>query len=201
MEAHGAFTGVVRDSLANVFNSDAARYPGVEPTAGAIYRANLSRTQLTHTVAAITSAVIQSVPLYFAQGETITSLSWFSGSTALGTPANTWAALYSPANVLLGQSTDQPAITWGANAVKTFTLATPVIAPASGFYRAALMVKATTMPTHVGVNLVHANNSTAFMATGDLILSATSDTAMTTTAPAALGTLTGVVGVPMVVAR
>jgi hypothetical protein len=195
---HGRYTGILRDDLANAFDMDAQDFPGVDFSED-LYRSNLRRIQGTSNTSALTTQVMTSVPLYLREGDVVTNLTAISATTQAGTPTNYWYALYSPSGSLLGQTADKEDDAWAANTVMTLALTSPVTVAATGWHRAAVMVKATTPPTLVGVTLHHAVVSGAVI-TGDLPLSATSGSSLTDTAPATIGSLTAIAGVPLVIA-
>lgn len=80
-------------------------------------------------------------------GMTATSATFLSGVTPAGTPANQWAALYSPALALLAVSPDDTSNAWAANTAKTFTFGTPQVIATAGIYYVMLNVTAATPPT------------------------------------------------------
>lgn len=200
MTVHGRYTGILRDDLANAFDSDAQDYPGVDFSAG-VHRANLRRTQCAGNLAALTTQVMTSVALFLRAGDVVENLSFMSATTAANTPTNWWFALYSNAATpaLLGQSADQLTAAWAANTTKTLELSSPVTISETGVYYAAIMVKATAVPTLVGATLHHANVSGGVLA-GESVLARTSGSSLDTTAPATIATPTTVATVPLVIA-
>lgn len=170
-----------------------AHYPSQSPEwllAGqpsGVYRTNLP-SALIGDLAVLTTQVMQLVALPLQAGDKVTNLSFKSGATAAGAPTNWWVALYddSATPALLGQSADQLTAAWAADTTKTLALASPVNIIRSGVYYAAVMVKATTPPSLVGLTV---RGGGGFLAT-DKALAATGAGALTTTAPAtqALGT-------------
>lgn len=165
-----------------------------------LFRANLRRTEVGGNLAALTTQVMTAVALYLEAGDVVTNLTFCSATTAAGTPTNWWFALYSTAATpaLLGQTADQTSTAWAANTAKTVALATPYTVTTTGVYYAAVMVKATTVPTLLGASL----NATAAAAvvTGQKVLANTSGASLTDTAPATIATPTTVATVPYVVA-
>jgi len=165
------------------------------------FRRNLPRVGLADSGGdtnhvALATGVMTSVPIYLAQGDLITNLSFISGATAAGTPTNWWFALYdtqaTPA--LIAQTADQTSTAWAANTVKTLALSTAYRVVKSGVHWAAVMVTATTVPTLVGA--VGAKP----VITGERNLSQSSGTGLTTTAPATIASPTVKTFVPLTVA-
>jgi hypothetical protein len=167
---------------------------------GANVSTNMSRHLVTANASALTTAVMTSVALPLVKGKVVTNLTFTSATTAANTPTNWWFALYSPAGALLRQTADQTSTAWGANTVMTKALATTYTVPTTGIYYAAIMVKATTPPTLAGSALHNAVLSGA-MVTGMKVLSQTSGSALTATAPATIDTPTAIAAVPFVIAN
>ncbi|MHA4776068.1 hypothetical protein L1085_016350 [Streptomyces sp. MSC1_001] len=157
------------------------------------HRANLPRVGLDD-VAALTSGVMTSVPIYLADGDTISNLTFISAGTAAGTPTNAFVALYSGAGALLAQSADQLTAAWAADTAKTIALASSVKISRSGIYYAAISVTASTVPTLVGT--VGAKP----VLTGEGNLAQTSGSSLTGTAPATIATPAFKRTVPLVLA-
>ncbi|MFD7413527.1 hypothetical protein [Kitasatospora purpeofusca] len=196
MTANGRFLGIVRDELATA--SDVARQAvaGVDPST-AMYRANMRRLDATADLGALTTQVMTSVPVYLRRGDIVTNISVRSGATAAGTPTNYWFALYSSAATpaLLGQTADQLTAAWGATTNKTLALASPVTIQADGTYWVGIMVKATTVPSLVGVS----TTASAGIVTGEKNLAQTSGSALTGTAPATIASPTAAATAPLVI--
>lgn len=200
MTVHGRYTGILRDDLSYAFDADAQDFPGVNNSA-ALYRASLRRSQCVDNLAALTTQVMLSTALYLRAGDVVTNLTFVSATTAAGTPTNWWFALYSPAATpaLLAQTADQTSTAWAANTAMTKALASPVTIATTGWHYAAIMVKATTVPTLVGVALHNAVEAGAII-TGEKVLAQTSGSSLTDTAPATIATPTTVATVPLVIA-
>ncbi len=159
---------------------------------------NFPRDQIqADLVASLVTAVMTSVAVELTAGDTVNSLTFLSGATAGGTLTNEWAALYTPAGVLLAQSTTV-STAWAADTAKTFTLATAQAIPSTGVYYAALMVAATTVPTLMGHSLGRASAAGAIVA-GQVVLAQNSGSALTTTAPGTIASPTTQATVPYVV--
>lgn len=168
------------------------------PAAG--YRDNMPRVQAGGDLAALTTQVMTSVALPLQAGDVVASLTFKSGGTAAVTPTNWWFALYddSATPALLAQSADQLTAAWAATTAKTLALATPQLISRAGIYYAAVMVKATTVPTLLGAS-TQAGASAGLLST-DKVLAQTSGSALTATAPATIATPTAVGTVPLVLA-
>lgn len=155
----------------------------------------------TDLVASLVTQVMTSVAIPFDQGDLITNLSFLSGATAAGTPTNWWFALYDTSAVpaLIAQTADQLTAAWAADTVKTLALSAAYTVPKRGVYYAAIMVKATTVPTLMGKTVARAAAAGAILS-GMVILAQNSGAALTTTAPATIATPTTQAVIPYVVA-
>lgn len=163
------------------------------------FRDNGVRRYTGSDLAALTTQVMLDTAIYLEKGDLVAYLTFLSGATAAGTPTNWWFSLYDPTGTtLLGQTADQLTAAWAANTAKKVALASPYVVPATGVYRAAIMVKATTVPTLAGSS-VRAAASSAIV-TGQAVLAQTSGSSLTTTAPATIATPTAVGTVPYVAA-
>lgn len=100
--------------------------------------------------AALSTGRLYMQGVYYARGEVVTSITFVSATTQLGTGANQWAALFSSARVQLAISADDTSTAWAANTAKTFTMTTPYVIPVAGIYYHGLNVTATTVPTLAG---------------------------------------------------
>ena len=162
-------------------------------------RANMGRLIASDT-AALTTQVLTTVALPLNAGDLVTKLAFKSGATQAGTPTNYWFALYDTAGALIAQTADQTTTAWAADTTKDLALSTPYLVTKPGVYYAGIMVKASTPPSLVGVTLARAALSTGFLST-DVVLSQTSGTGLTDTAPATIGTVTAIAAVPKVLAH
>jgi hypothetical protein len=170
---------------------------GADP-GSAFYRSNMARLDAVADTGALTTQVMTSVPLFLRRGDTVTNLTFRSGATAASAPTNWWFALYSNAATpaLLAQTADQGAAAWGATTTKTLPLSAPVKIVTDGIYWAAVMVKATTAPSLVGVSTTTA----APLVGSEVNLAQTSGAALTSTAPATISGPTVVATVPLCIA-
>lgn len=148
-------------------------------------------------LAALTTQVMTSVAVPVQAGSLITNVSFLSGATAAGTPTNWFFALYDANGALLSQSADQTTTAWAADTVKTLALATPQLIANAGVLYAAVMVKATTVPTLMGASVSRAAAAGAIV--GSKVRAQTSGSALTATAPATIATPTTVSTIPFCV--
>lgn len=187
----GIYTGNPRDAM-SYLNS----YVGADPSQ-LFHRKNQSRIGMTDLgTATLTTQIMLSVPLWLKAGDTVTNLSFCSGATAIATATNWWFALYSNAATpaLLAQTADQTSTAWGANTAMTIALATAQKITTTGIYWAGIMVKASTVPSLLGVLAAPA------IVTGEGNIGQTSGSSLTTTAPATIASPTAKLLVPFVMA-
>ena len=163
-------------------------------------RESFDRRLCTSDLSALTTQVMLSVAVPLQAGDIVSSITFKSGATALATGTNWWFALYSSASTpaLLSQSADQTSTAWAANTAKTLSLATAQTITDPGTYYAAIMVKASTVPSLVGRSLGLAGASSGSIST-QKTLAQTSGSSLTDTAPATITSGTAVVNFPYVV--
>lgn len=189
----GGFTRNVRDALTHVDTAAPA-------SADTFYRANQPRFGLYDSASdtghvALASGVLTSVRVKLFAGDVITNISVRSGATAAGTPTNYWFALYSNTGTpaLLAQTADQTSTAWAANTTKTLALSSAQTIGTTGYYWVGVMVAATTPPTLLG------SVAAPPIVTGEVNLSQSSGSGLTTTAPATIATPTVKTFAPYVV--
>lgn len=123
--------------------------------------------------------------VWIAAGTVVNSISFFSGTTAAGTPTNQIFGLYSKRWGLLGQTSNDTTTAWAANTIKTLNLSSAYTIPSSDLYYLGCMVTATTVPTYKGVTNGTTLNTMQFMLGGN------SSTGLTTALPNPCAALTG----------
>lgn len=153
-------------------------------------RQNMRALDMNGDLAALTTQVMRSVAIALQPGDLVTNITFKSGATAADTPTNWWVALYSSAATpaLLSQSADQTTTAWAANTVKTVALATPQRITTAGVYYAAIMMKATATVSLIGADVGIAGAAAAILSSK--ILSQTSGSSLTDTAPATITSAT-----------
>ena len=165
----------------------------------ALVRSNISRIDVGSDTAAITSGTMLSTAILLFAGDVVTNLTFTSGGTAGGSLTHWGFALYdtqaTPA--LIAQTADQTSGAWAANAAKTLALATPYTVLTTGFYRAAVWIAASTVPTLMGRTAM--TGAAAGVVTGQVVLAQTSGSGLTATAPATIATPSTALQVPYVV--
>lgn len=198
--ARGAYRGV----LGNVHRHENITDPA-NPNTTAIR--NQSRWGLQNALATpFVSGTLFVVKITCGDGEIVTSLNLLIAGTALGTPTNQFAAIYTPDSggagglapktLFVAQGADQLTAAGATNTTKTLPLSgvgVPITLPYSGDWYFAFNLTATTMP------VVYSNLVAPAVATGEGAAAwTTSNTGLTGTAPATLGTFTAVNQVPYI---
>lgn len=151
------------------------------------------------TVPVAATQVMYHVGIPVVVGDSITSINFRTGSTAANTPTNWWVALYdnqaTPA--LIAQSADQLTAAVGATSPFTVALAGGPFVMTGNLVYAAMMFKATTVPTMTGVSLAGAASAGYFGT--QRRMAGSSGSALTGTAPGTIATPTASQGIPYVV--
>jgi hypothetical protein len=143
-------------------------------------------------VASLTTQTMTTVAVPCQPGDLITSISFLTGATAASVPTNWWFALYTGGGTLVGQTADQLTAAMAGSTLLTLTLATA--ARATGVMYAAIMVKASTVPTLMGRTVALAVASGAIL--GSPVLAQRSGASLTTTAPGTIATPTTLATIP-----
>lgn len=162
----------------------------LRPT-GSLYE-NLTRRGVTSgTQTAPTSGTLRLYAIDLPSGLTVTTISFVSGTTPLAVGSNQWFGIFTDARVQLRVTADDGATAWGATAVKTLTLASPVVTTYAGLHYLGLLVVATTPPTLTGVAIGAAVSPLA------PILAGNSNAGLTNPAscPATAAALSSIVGI------
>lgn len=144
-----------------------------------------SRVHFTADVVGFLSGREDYQLIWLNQNQRITSITFYSGTTAAITPTHALFSLRSLTKGLLAVTVDGLTTAWAANTAYTLSLVTPYTVPVSGFYYIGRMVTAATVPTLRGIT------ADATLNTIPPVVSATSaDTGLTTVLPATGGVLT-----------
>lgn len=120
-------------------------------------------------------------------GELLTSISFWSATTAAGTPTNQIFGLYDNTLALLRSTNNDTTTAWGANTRKTLNLTSTFTTTYSGLYYLGIMVTATTVPTIKGYTAPTGGQIRAAAP----ILGGTSTTGLTTSLPNPAAAITG----------
>jgi len=88
--------------------------------------------------------------IWLPAGVTISSISFWSATTAAATPTNQLFGLFDSSYNLLRSSTNDTTTAWAANSKKTLSLTSTFTTTYSGLHYLGIMVTATTVPTLKG---------------------------------------------------
>lgn len=157
------------------------------PTA-AVYETVPRWTQTT-TLSLLLSQRLQLVAIALPSGLTITSIT-FVAVGATTNPTNQWFALYDSSRNLLRQTVDDTTTAWGGSAAKTLALTSTFPTTYAGLHYLGIMVKADTPPTLSGCGASAVTMGLVPIITG------TSTTGLTTTAPNPAAAITAQGGMP-----
>lgn len=139
--------------------------------------------------AALSTGRLSLRAIYLPASTLITSISFWSATTAAGSPTNQLFGLYDNSRNLLRSSVNDTTTAWAANSRKTLSLTSTFTTTYSGLYYLGIMVTATTVPTLKG-NTAKTDGSLNAAAPS---MGGTSTTGLTTALPAtalAPGTVT-----------
>jgi len=88
--------------------------------------------------------------IWLPSGTVVSSISFWSATTAAGTPTNQLFGLFDSSRNLLRSSVNDTTTAWAANSLKTLALTATFTTTYSGLYYLGIMVTATTVPTIKG---------------------------------------------------
>lgn len=118
---------------------------------GAISQTHERNSFAVGNLALLVSGTLRLAAIPLKKGQTVTSISFVSRTTAGSAMTNQWFGLFDSSRVCLAVTNDDTSTAWGANTVKTLNLTTPYAITTSGLYYIGLMVKGTTPPTLAGI--------------------------------------------------
>lgn len=138
-----------------------------------------------------TAGRLEFVAVKLAAPATVTSIVMYvtvAGATL--TAGRNFAALFSPAGALIGQTADQ-STAWTSTTTKTMALAGGPYALAAGTYRVGFWYTGTTAPTFLRASAFGSPQLANLGLSSPNLRVGFADTGLTTTAPATMGTQTG----------
>ena len=174
-------------------DSQGAEY-GFNPQVAAPYGVNgakaesIPRTLAGVNIAAVTSGTMVMQAIWLPAGMVINNLIAHSGTTASATQTNRWMALYDQNRSLLRQSADQTTTVLAVHTLYTASI-TAYTTTYSGIHYIGIMTAATTPNSLIGVTAA----VNAAIRGQTPILTGTSTTDLTTTAPATAAAITATV--------
>lgn len=128
----------------------------------------------------LSSGRLSLAAIYLPAGTTINSISFWSATTAAGTPTNQLFGLFDSSYNLLRSSANDTTTAWAANSRKTLALTSAFTTTYSGIHYLGIMVTATTVPTIKGNTAKVGGQLNA----GAPTMGGTSTTGLTTALPA-----------------
>lgn len=130
------------------------------------------------------------VGIYLYAGTVVTSATFLSGGTPLGTGTHQWFALYSSALALLKQTSNDTNAAWAANTKKTLNFTSTYTVTTTGFYYLGINVTASTVPT------LRTWAMSSGVSTQTPLLTGFSTSSLTTTAPDPAAAITSQTNIP-----
>jgi hypothetical protein len=149
---------------------------------------SIARTLAGVNIAAVASGTMIMQAIWLPAGTVISNLIAMSGTTASATQTNRWMALYDQNRALLRQSTDQTTTVLAASTQMTAAI-TPYTTTYSGIHYIGMLTAGTTINSWIGGTPAAA----AAIRGVAPILTGTSTTALTTTAPGTAAAITATV--------
>lgn len=153
-----------------------------------------------NAISATGVALAVGVPLQV--GDVVTNISFTTGATAAGTPTAGYAALYTPAGVLLAQTADFGSTARAANSEFTVALTAAQTITVAGVYYVSISFTAGTIPTLRGATtgaLIVAGAGSITTPSTRRVLAQSHGSAVGAVAPATIATPTVVATIPYIV--
>lgn len=135
----------------------------------------------------LTSGQLYLLAVTMYQGDTLTTITFYTGSSGATAPTNWWYALYDKNRNLLAQTADQTTAVINALTALSLNLTTPYSVPATDRYYVGIMVAAAATPSLCGRQ--HAITA-GHVADHPIILNGNSTGGLTTTPPNPAGAIT-----------
>ena len=157
----------------------------LKPTAALYETFPRSGSTTGPVVATLTTGKMILQAIHLPVDTTVTNIVFVSSNVAAVSPTNWWFALYDSARALLRQTADQTTTAWGASTIKTVALTSPFVTTYSGLHYIGESMVASTVN-----NLIGLSASQTLGGLAPVLFGATSDTGLTTTAPATAGAIT-----------
>jgi hypothetical protein len=162
---------------------------------GVLNRTPYPRHGVRADLALLASGTQTLVAVPMLKGDVMTSITFFAGATALGTPTHWWFSLYDSALNKVGQTADQVAAAWAANTAKTLPLAGgPFTAALSGVYYVGICCVGAVTPSLRAANVQHSIVNLGIA--GQAPLGVDSGAGLTNVAPAAITLVTSNIQLP-----
>lgn len=111
----------------------------------------VERQAVADDLAALASGTLFLVATDLPAGLLVNSITFVAGATGVGTPLNQWFALYDSGLNKLAVTADDTTTAWSANAAKTLAISGGYRTQLAGLTYLGCMVKATTVPSLLGV--------------------------------------------------
>jgi len=147
---------------------------------GMLYE-NINRNQCQEiNTSLLSSGRLSLEAIFLPAGTIVNNISFWSATTAAGTPTNQLFGLFDQNRNLLRSSVNDTSTAWAANSIKTLALTSAFTTTYSGLHYLGIMVTATTVPTIKGFTAAVGGQ----LANAAPALRGTSNTGLTTALPA-----------------
>jgi hypothetical protein len=128
-----------------------AKRSGIRP-AGALFE-TMPRYLVENNAGLLSSQRVSMVAIDIPSNVTVTSITFVSGTTALGTGTHQYFGLYDNNLNLLRATNDDTSTAWAASTAKTLNLTSTFTTTYNGVHYLAILVVATTVPTIISENI------------------------------------------------
>lgn len=125
--------------------------------AGAIAQAYSRWLGAANLTGVLTSQRLNLYGVYLGKGRTVSSITFYAGTTALASGVHQFFGLYDSSLGLLGTSANDTSTAWASNTPKTLDLTSPFVTTYEGMHYVGILVQAGTMPTLLGFNSGNTN--------------------------------------------
>lgn len=118
-----------------------------------VFATSVPRKGQKTAAAALVSGTQVLTSIWLEAGQIVTTIAFYSSTTAANGPTNQWFSLYSGALARLGVTSDDTNAAWTANTRKALNLASPYTVASTGMYYLGIMVAVSTAtPTIIGAS-------------------------------------------------
>lgn len=158
----------------------------------------IPRNQAVSNLAIAATGVVLTVAVPLNFGDIVANISFVVGTTAAGTPTAGYAALRTPAGVVVATSADFGSTARAANTAYTAAMTTAYLVSTPGLYLVDISFTASTVPSLLGVSLANAVLAGAVIS-GMPVLAQSHGSAVGATAPATIATPTTLATIPYLI--
>jgi hypothetical protein len=146
--------------VSGLLESDVLTYPGLPgwnyvgptttfPAGGGVQplAETLPPWIVTGNAAALVSGRMSIVGIVLTKGQSLTSVGFYSATTALSAGTNQWFCILNSAMQIVAVTVNDTSTAWTANTLKVLALTGTYVVPSTGQYHLGIVVTASTVPT------------------------------------------------------